>query len=202
MSVIYVLLCESNRYYIGKTNRFIERIEEHFTNNGSYWTKKYKPLKVIETIETDDKMDEDKYTKKYMLLYGVENVRGGSYTQIVLPEYKLLTLKDELCTMNDLCFRCMRRGHFINNCYAKTTVDGVLIKDKYGDGNDDDNDNGWDKVVVNSKCDRCGRRSHTTDNCYAKKTVDGVSTDLVDTVDIIVNVGNVISSLYKWFVRK
>ena len=84
MSKIYVLLCEGNHYYIGKTERKIEkRIEEHFRTNGSYWTKKYKPLKVVETIQSDDKMDEDKYTKKYMLMYGIEKVRGGSYTEMI-----------------------------------------------------------------------------------------------------------------------
>ena len=145
MATIYVLLCEDNRYYIGKTERKIkERINEHFTNNGSHWTKKYKPIKIVETIQSDDKMDEDKYTKKYMLLYGIERVRGGSYTDMVLPEYKLKCLRDELCTINDLCFRCKRRGHFVNECYAKTTVNGVLIE------SDDESDDESDTSIIDA----------------------------------------------------
>lgn len=38
---IYVLKCEKNKYYIGKTNRpLYNRICEHFSNYGSQWTKK------------------------------------------------------------------------------------------------------------------------------------------------------------------
>ena len=251
MSKIYVLLCEGNRYYIGKTERNIEeRIEEHFRANGSYWTKKYKPLKVVETIQSNDKMDEDKYTKKYMLLYGVDKVRGGSYTEIVLPEYKLKCLQDELCTINDLCFKCKRKGHFANQCYAKTTIYGDLIESEddvwccdycvevfnseseaeiheescfenfckrndlclrcmrsghfankcYAkttvDGNliESETDTDTDSEIEN--CDRCGRNGHSIDDCYAKKTVDGMSTDVVDVVNVVVDVGKAVSWLW------
>lgn len=185
MSTIYVLLCEDNRYYIGKTERKIEeRVKEHFTHNGSYWTKKYKPIKVVEMIPSDDNMDEDKYTKKYMLMYGIEKVRGGSYTEVILPEYKLLCLRDELCTMNDLCFKCMRRGHFINQCYAKTTIDGVLIEENDIWCCEYCNEEFESKCKVEiheklckiekkkSKCLKCGRVGHLANKCYAKTTVN------------------------------
>jgi hypothetical protein len=44
------------------------RIEEHFRASGSEWTKKYKPIKVVETKLNADDFDEDKYTKIYMSL--------------------------------------------------------------------------------------------------------------------------------------
>lgn len=182
MAYIYVLLCDNNCYYIGKTYRDVkERVLEHFTNNGSCWTKKYRPLKIVETIQSNDKMDEDKYTKKYMSLYGIDKVRGGSYTEIILPKYKLLCLKDELCTMDDLCFRCMRRGHFVEECYAKTTVGGILIESDTESGTE--------------SCERCGRVGHSIDRCYAKKTVDGLSTDLLDTISDV-------SKAMGWFWKK
>ena len=92
MPTIYILKCEQNRYYIGKTERSLDsRIKEHFLNNGSEWTRKYKPIKLIDTIQNADDFDEDKYTKIYMKKYGINNVRGGSYTQINLPEYSIIS---------------------------------------------------------------------------------------------------------------
>lgn len=128
MSTLYVLLCEEDNYYVGKTYRPITiRIEEHFSTNGSVWTKKYKPLSVVEIISNADEFDEDKYTKKYMKMYGIQKVRGGSYTQLKLPDYSITALEHELCTASDLCFRCNRAGHFANKCYAKSKADGSPI---------------------------------------------------------------------------
>lgn len=128
MPVLYVLQCEDNRYYIGKTDRPIEnRIYEHFNNYGSEWTKKFKPFKVIEVRYDADEFDEDKYTKIYMKKYGIDNVRGGTYTQLELCDYQRKTLEKELCSASDLCFRCNRSGHFANQCYAKTKADGTLL---------------------------------------------------------------------------
>lgn len=134
MSTIYVLQCEKGRYYIGKTNRsVIERLSDHLKGKGSEWTTKYKPINIVETIESTDEFDEDKYTKKYMKLYGINNVRGGSYTQMDLPEYSILALEKELCSASNTCFRCYRQGHFAKDCHAKTKVDGSPIYDSESD---------------------------------------------------------------------
>lgn len=62
-----------------KTTQHEIRLESHFISNGSSWTKKYIPIKVIELIPDCDDYDEDKYTLKYMQKYGINNVRGGSF---------------------------------------------------------------------------------------------------------------------------
>ncbi len=130
MPTLYVLLCEDNRYYVGKTERPItDRVEEHFYSNGSEWTRRYKPIKVVEQVPNADEFDEDKYTKKYMTKYGIDKVRGGAYTQIELPNYAILSLEKELCSASNLCFRCKRSGHFAGACYASTTADGSPIHD-------------------------------------------------------------------------
>ena len=140
MPIIYVLKCEKKRYYVGKTIRpLYNRVTEHFTANGNEWTKRYKPIKVLEIKEDADEFDEDKYTKKYMKLYGIDNVRGGSYTQFELPEYSKLTLNKELCSASDLCFRCNRPGHFAGECYAKTKADGSHIYEEEDDYDEEDN---------------------------------------------------------------
>jgi predicted GIY-YIG superfamily endonuclease len=74
---VYVLQLECNKYYIGYTERQRdERFLEHFQNNGSKWTKKYKPLDVLKII-SGTLQDEDEITLQYMKKYGWWNVRGG-----------------------------------------------------------------------------------------------------------------------------
>ena len=70
---IYILLLEETKYYIGKTTQPEIRLEKHFNSNGSLWTKKYKPIKVIGLIPNCDDFDEDKYTLKYMQKYGINS---------------------------------------------------------------------------------------------------------------------------------
>ena len=84
MVFIYVLELTNNKYYIGKTNNPKFRMQSHFNSNGSAWTKKYKPIRLIELLNDCDDYDEDKYTLKYMEKYGIENVRGGAFCQIEL----------------------------------------------------------------------------------------------------------------------
>ncbi len=130
MVTIYILECEDGHYYVGKTTRLVEnRVDEHFAKCGSEWTMKYKPVKIVEVINNADDFDEDKYTKIYMKKYGIDRVRGGAYSQIVLPDFSVRALEYELRGAADQCFRCKRTGHFASNCYARTTSDGITIND-------------------------------------------------------------------------
>ena len=114
---IYVLKLVQDKYYIGKTYKdILIRYEQHKNGFGAEWTKLYKPIKMIEFFQTTDKFKEDTYTKKYMEKYGIENVRGGSYTKINLDNYQLKALDLEFKTANDLCFKCGKTGHFIFQC--------------------------------------------------------------------------------------
>lgn len=76
MSTIYILKCQGNKYYVGKTDDPEDRISQHFSGFGSEWTKRHPPQRVLEVIEGCDEFDEDKYTLKSMQKYGIDNVRG------------------------------------------------------------------------------------------------------------------------------
>ncbi len=119
---IYVLKCEDKssgyKYYVGKTNNEVSiRFNQHKNNNNNCaWTNKYPPIELIETIQSKDPLDEDKITKKYMMKYGIENVRGGSYTKLVLEEWMIKCLEHEFTSAKDICYNCNEKGHFIREC--------------------------------------------------------------------------------------
>jgi predicted GIY-YIG superfamily endonuclease len=124
---IYALKLESDKYYIGKSDNVDERINQHFAGYGSSWTSEYKPISVIEKIYSDDPFDEDKYVKKYMHKYGIDNVRGGTYSCIYLCDDEVCILTREIRHANGACLRCGHNGHFIIDCFASNSKDGYKI---------------------------------------------------------------------------
>lgn len=81
---LYVLKLEQGKYYVGITSQSPEkRFNEHLHGRKSYWTEKYPPLEIIQTVDLGGldleaaKEYENKVTRKYMKAKGINNVRGG-----------------------------------------------------------------------------------------------------------------------------
>ena len=130
MVYIYVLELLDNKYYVGKTDNPQFRLESHFNSNGSAWTKKYKPINIIELIPNCDDYDEDKYTLKYMEKYGIDNVRGGSFVSINLDNNTIEFLNKMSNGTNNKCFNCGEIGHFIKDC-KKTVISCYFCRKEF-----------------------------------------------------------------------
>lgn len=114
---IYVLKCTNNKYYIGKTKLDVEkRYNQHLYDKSCVFTTKYPPIEIITTYKTDDSLEENNMTKKYMILYGIENVRGGSYANLELEEWQIKSLEMEFKSAGDYCYKCGEINHFAKNC--------------------------------------------------------------------------------------
>jgi len=86
MHLIYVVEYPDNKYIVFRTKR--EVVVGSQLNSGE----------VVDVIKSDDQMDVDKITKKYMMEYGIKNVQGGSYynlkdCQIKALEHEFESLK-------------------------------------------------------------------------------------------------------------
>lgn len=117
---IYILKLKNNKYYVGRTSKDInERFAEHLLGSGSQWTSLNYPINVLEIIPNCDAFDEDKYVKINMAKYGIDNVRGGSYTKINLTQQEINVLKQEIFGSSNKCFKCGSSDHYAKNCYVK-----------------------------------------------------------------------------------
>lgn len=117
--IIYVLALENDKYYVGKTCNLARRLDEHYNGDGAAWTKLYKPVKCLATHVSSSKFDESVVTKEWMLTKGINNVRGGAYTQVHLSKTTLSCLLQELWDAENKCRKCGSSSHFAASCSAK-----------------------------------------------------------------------------------
>ena len=54
MVYIYILKLKNNKYYVGKTKKPEFRLKQHFNANGSAWTRKHPPIKIVKIIRGCD----------------------------------------------------------------------------------------------------------------------------------------------------
>lgn len=158
MTNIYILRLECGKYYVGKSDDVRSRYQQHVNGCGSAWTRKYKPLSLEKTIVHASPFDEDKVTKEYMLQYGIENVRGGSYVEIELSDFHKDALNMEIWAATNVCTQCGRAGHFVKDCYANTEVSGkkIVFEDSCDEDSCDEDEWG---------CDYCDRTFTTEFGC-------------------------------------
>jgi predicted GIY-YIG superfamily endonuclease len=98
---IYVLKLVEDRYYVGRTINIFRRTHEHFTGVGSIYTRKYKPLKVVEVEEETTTDDERKMTFKYVEKYGWGKVRGSYWCSLEIKRWPNLKSYEKMKSQRD-----------------------------------------------------------------------------------------------------
>ena len=82
----YVLELEDGFWYIGSTLDLNKRLSQHYAGEAAGWTKQHKPISVESVFyPTNGIDDENEITKTFVVAYGAEKVRGGSWTKIDKP---------------------------------------------------------------------------------------------------------------------
>lgn len=137
MEQIYVLELEEGKYYVGKTKNSNIRIGQHFNGNGSEWTKRYKPIKIIDIKSCVTIFDEENATITWMKDKGIHNVRGGMYYNVTLTEDDVNTIKKLIASIDNKCYKC-GGNHFAKKCNEygqkpeKTkTINNKMHNEKY-----------------------------------------------------------------------
>ena len=189
MAYLYSLQLQNGKYYVGKSDDPDARYLAHKKGNGSTWTNIHRPIKILEIRELKGEHDETNTTKDLMKKYGIDNVRGGSYTQVVLDSATKAVLEREILGNTDKCYICAQSGHFANKCPNRsdeeedewecdycdmtfTSMSRSIAHEKRCTSNPI-----VAKKVISKKvtgaCYRCGRTSHYSPDCYATTHVNG-----------------------------
>ena len=194
--MIYVLLLQNNKFYVGYSERPVgERFIEHFNYQGSKWTTLHRPVQVLE-VKPGGIEEENEMTLRMMDKYGWWNVRGGSWCQVdiqtcppALLDFQRLKLPTPLGRNQTLpassnrnnrnvCSRCGRDSHSASNCFARTDADGEDLEHDHRQlptPRRNDTLRGSSSRTIKYSCSRCGRDTHLARDCYARLDINGSS---------------------------
>ena len=149
MSVIYVLKLKDDKIYVGETTDINRRMEQHEQGTASSWTKKYPVVELVGYVAKTGPFDEDTKVKELMLIHGIDNVRGGTYSSIQLSHDIIRMLQREMTHCKGHCFNCGNPGHFASECTMKKSEMTTIMP----------------PVTKTITCFRCGEIGHYANNC-------------------------------------
>lgn len=103
--MIYVILLKNNKWYIGETNSFNELLNSYANQKAlPKYMQENKPMYLYQTYNNLciklHKLDD--IIQRFMIIFGIDNVRGGSYDDPNLSKQQ----KKELETMLETYPHC------------------------------------------------------------------------------------------------
>jgi len=117
---VFVLALENDTYYVGRTSEqtftFEDLVRSSIAPAAKHWISLHRPVKIYIIYPNCTSYDEDKYVKTYMGHFGIDNVRGGSYTAPILDPLLRRLVQHELDYVDD-----------IKRSQSKSSVVGSLL---------------------------------------------------------------------------
>jgi len=167
MEYIYILKCQKEKYYIGKTYNVQIEYNEHLDGSFCNFTKEFKPCDIDGIFEVDKNIANlELVIAKYVNKYDKKSIS--------FEETDVKLIKKILKTIHNKCI-CDSESHWLDSCKLN-------LKDEFWSKMFNKMLNNFTKNCRESNiCCRCGRFGHFLDQCYAKKHNDGY--DLSDEVD-------------------
>lgn len=83
---IFLFELEHGKFFVGAGPDPEKAIEEHREGLGPHWTQIHRPLRILQVVAFAPITELDSYVRKWMLQYGVDNVRGGNWTHLRLTD--------------------------------------------------------------------------------------------------------------------
>ncbi len=117
MFLLHVLLLTEDKLFLHGSSRTITddsviMLECEIMHE---YLHKYKPLRILESIALRQTCEIDFFVKKYMKCYGIDNVRGGSYTAMVLTDdEKKFIQREHMMTIDTMQSKCEAMATIFN----------------------------------------------------------------------------------------
>jgi predicted GIY-YIG superfamily endonuclease len=86
---IYILLLENDYYYIGESSYFLQAYQQHIDKKVCDWTKLHRTVTIAKVIQQTKEYTVDDCVVEYIKKYGIDKVRGGSFSDVVLSPKQL-----------------------------------------------------------------------------------------------------------------
>jgi hypothetical protein len=94
------------------------------------YVNKYRPIQITETIYSADPLQIDRTVLSYMIKYGIENVRGGSYSELVLPDYMAKSAETQIAVMSTMTGEVSTMIDELSVCTAESLAKEVMEYEK------------------------------------------------------------------------
>lgn len=100
---ICILKLEDDKWYVLRSVHATHTVEDYMDGLDSDWCRLHRPIAVEDVYRDRDPADEETYVLKYMVLKGIDHVRGGSHQTVVLADEEKTALEEEI---KDRCREC------------------------------------------------------------------------------------------------
>lgn len=113
------------KFFIGKSEKIYN---VPLAKLGGCFAAKYQPSDFEEVIVNGENINLDVIVLRYMRLYGIDNVRGGTFSSLKLCGYTKRVIQRLICDQIGVCYRCKRYGHSASDCGKFIIFSPYLLK--------------------------------------------------------------------------